>query len=302
MRLAVRFCGLLVLILVASEVSAQNSSANLLGPYFGQTLPGAVPVLFAPGIVSARGSLETSVAVGPDGREIYFTRGSRSGNRVMVSRLTVSGWTEPEEAPFSRGYDSMEPAFAADGRRLYFVSERPAPGSRGPEPRTWVVERTAAGGWSEPRFHGSVMSVSSTRSGNLYALSFRGPRGLVVVPRMASGEYGTPRPVLEAAASRCGGGHPAVAPDESYILSEVRQPDGRERYALQACFRRPDGTWSAPQYLGDVLDTPGGQWIPTISADGSFIFFTCGEDDVYWVSARVLDGSRARALAQPGSR
>lgn len=42
-------------------------------PYLGQTPPGSVPQIFAPGIVSLTNRLETYPAFSPDGKDMYFS-------------------------------------------------------------------------------------------------------------------------------------------------------------------------------------------------------------------------------------
>jgi glyoxylase-like metal-dependent hydrolase (beta-lactamase superfamily II) len=271
---------------------------GLRGPYLGQEPPGLTPRIFAPGIVSSAGNLEFSLAVSPDGKEIYFTRRRDPGgqNVLMVCRLEADGWRAPVEAEFAKGFPSNEPHITPDGRRLYFGCNRIRPGAERPEYAIWVVERSPDGAWGEPRYHGPGMFVSAALSGNLYMTDVSGIVGRdrpVVVYPWTGDRYGAPQ--------RAGGGvntpvvadHAFIAPDESFILfdSPVR-PGGQGGYGdLWVCFKNQDGAWSEAFNLGDTVNTPATNFCPALSPDGKYLFFgTCR--DIYWVSAEVIEKAR----------
>lgn len=286
-----------------------GSRTGLTGPYFGQKPPGLTPEIFAPGIVSAAGHFDFAITFTPDGKEIYFTQRRDGGtNALMVARLAADGWSAPEEAGFAKGYPANEPHVTPDGRKLYFGSRRPRTSGAEAEYGLWVVERTAGGGWSEPRYHGPGMYVSAARGGNLYMTDITnaagaGPGNAIVYP-WADSRYGPPR--------RLGGGvnspnvadHSFIAPDESYILFDSTRPGGQGGEGdLYVCFRKPDGSWSEAVNLGDAVNTPGITFCPSVSPDGQYIFYTANLD-IYWVSAQVLEPLRAKAPGReraPGS-
>ena len=71
----------------------------------------------------------------------------------IISILNKGGvWSDPEVLPFSEEYVNNEPCLSPDGKRLFFVSNRPRSGKGEGEklPDIWVVEKTA-GKWGEPR-------------------------------------------------------------------------------------------------------------------------------------------------------
>src|SRR4030042_4484543 len=61
-------------------------------------------------------------------------------------------WTPPAWASFSGpDVDDDVPFFSPDGRRIYFISRRPLPGTtEGGGEKIWFADRTP-GGWSEPQ-------------------------------------------------------------------------------------------------------------------------------------------------------
>jgi Tol biopolymer transport system component len=280
-----------------------GSRTGLTGPYFGQKPPGLTPEIFAPGIVSAAGHFDFAITFTPDGKELYFTQRRDGGTNVlMAARLATDGWSAPEEAGFAKGFPANEPHVTPDGRKLYFGSRRPQTSGAEAEYGLWVVERTAGGGWSEPRYHGPGMYVSAARNGNLYMTDITnaagaGPGNAVVYP-WADGRYGPPQ--------RLGGGvnspnvadHSFIAPDESYILFDSTRPGGQGGEGdLYVCFRKPDGSWSDAVNLGDAVNTPGITFCPSVSPDGQYIFYTANLD-IYWVSAQILEPLRTKALGR----
>jgi ankyrin repeat protein/tetratricopeptide (TPR) repeat protein len=282
-----------------------GAQTGLQGPYLGQKPPGLRPEVFAPGIVSSAKAVEFGVTFSPDGREMYFTRRKDGGqNTIMVTRWEKEGWTAPDEAAFAKGFPSNEPYITPDGRKLYFGCNRTRPGAERAEYGIWVVERTAAGDWGEPRYHGPGMYVSAARNGDLYMTDVAGivspDRPVVVYPQTGDG-YGAPQ--------RLGGGvnapvvadHGFIAPDESYIIFDSPlRPGSQGGYGdLYVCFKKPDGAWGEALNLGDVVNTPATNFGPMVTPDGKCIFY-CTRQDIYWVSAEILTPFKAKVLGPGG--
>nr|WP_295375273.1 hypothetical protein [Pseudoxanthomonas sp.] len=83
---------------------------------------------FAPGVVSTSFS-EIRLTLSPDGgTAIWFSRdrpGGAGGYDLWMSRRTGEGWSVPAPLPFNSAGRDFDPAFSADGRQLYFCSDRP---------------------------------------------------------------------------------------------------------------------------------------------------------------------------------
>lgn len=86
------------------------------------------PVRFAPGTVSTDYS-EIRLTISPDGtRALWFSRnrpGGPGGYDIWMSRRTGDTWSPPESVPFNSAGRDFDPAFTADGRYVYFCSDRP---------------------------------------------------------------------------------------------------------------------------------------------------------------------------------
>jgi Tol biopolymer transport system component len=99
---------------------------------------------------------ESSPAFSPDGREVFFFRGDPTFSRYRLfhSRCADGRWTTAVEPPFAATaeFDEADPAFSADGGRLYFVSSRGDDRPRGEaDLDIWFVERDSLGTWGVPQ-------------------------------------------------------------------------------------------------------------------------------------------------------
>ena len=114
---------------------------------------GSQPRHWTPAALSSE-LYESSPTFSADGRELYFFRADRSfgGYRLLQSECRDGHWTSPVEPAFAAPKPALEsdPALDADGRRLYFVSNR---GAADPDDLDiWMVERAARGAkWGVPR-------------------------------------------------------------------------------------------------------------------------------------------------------
>lgn len=111
---------------------------------------------------------ESTLAFAPDGRTVYFTRndlvGKKRGKdaanttRLKLYRATLqdSVWTDIVALPFNvPGYNTAHPALTADGKTLFFASDRP--GTLG-ESDIYKVAVLEDGGFGEPENLGPVVN------------------------------------------------------------------------------------------------------------------------------------------------
>ena len=267
----------------ADAISAQDTFPVLIGPYLGQKWTGPGSELFAPHVVST-GLFESDIAFAPDGRACYFTVTLPPALSVIVEMKQEKGhWTAPEVAPFSQGRGDGNPAITPDGRRFYFASMRALDGGSKPaaRPNPWVMER-AGDGWGPPRplnipvgEKQYIMNILPVRSGSLYLTLREGQRETICVSRMQDGSYQLPEPLpkeINGGKLQMAG---FVAPDESYLLlSAFDAPGSLGGSDLYVSFRRPDSTWSTSVNLGPAVNTPDNEFIPYVSPDGKYLFFS----------------------------
>ncbi len=291
-----RHCGGAIVLLGAVACNAPKPVVEefplLRGPYLGQTPPGEIPQVFAPGIVST-GTYERDIAMTPDGAEIYYGLVVGRHAVIMQTRLVDDRWTEPQIAPFSRDprHMTLEPHISPDGQRFFFLSTRPPGGGSVPDSQVgewvnqdiWVMDRTDDG-WSEPYNLGPPVNSdqpeffpSVTLDGTLYFTREEPePRAsLIYRSRLVDGRYLEPERLPREVNSTDQQYNAFIAPDERYIVLGVFGREdaigGTDYYVV---FRNQDDTWSRPVNLGDRINRArGAEWSPYVSPDGKYFFF-----------------------------
>src|SRR6202011_1822690 len=71
---------------------------------------------------------------------------------IFTSTFRHGRWSEPAVAPFSGRYWDFDAVFSPDGSKVFFGSDRPAPGrvKADKDFDIWMVEKTERG-WTEPQ-------------------------------------------------------------------------------------------------------------------------------------------------------
>ena len=249
--------------------------------------PGAAagPELYGEGVFSTP-AWDFFMAWEPDGKTVYFCRanGSFTWFTILESRLEGGRWSEPRVAPFSGRWSDADPHLSPDGRRLFFISNRPATGdTAAAEYDAWYVEKTASG-WSEPRSAGAPVNGPRTEwspavaaNGNLYFGTVReggkGGNDLYVARRVGAG-YAEPENLGDSINTSRGELEPWIAPDESYLIfSGQGRMDGVGGLDLYVAERR-GGVWQKARLLGGGVNTPAGDFNPSVSPDGRWLYFS----------------------------
>jgi hypothetical protein len=318
----------------SEDKPASTSFSKLSGPYLGQPLPDSVPRLFAPGVVST-GMFTRDVAISPDGKEIFFcvALGNYTYSTILYTRQVNGSWSQPEIVPFSGGpgVTDLEPAFSADGSRLYFLSSRPDGEEDPGDQDIWYVSRTETG-WSHPMNLGEPVNTdggeffpSLTRDGTLYFTRNKKGSGLnqIYRSRWENGAFQEPELLPEQV--NCGSNrfNAFIAPDESYlIVPAVGMPDAYDGVDYYLVFRNKEDQWSEPVNMGKHINLDNARgWSPYVSPDGNYFFFMAtrtremeeadwnfeklkelynspgnGNADIYWVDAGFVKTLKQKAL------
>lgn len=86
-----------------------------------------MPQMFAPGVITSEYS-DVRLTLSPDGQTaLWFSRnrpGGPGGYDIWMSRRTDGRWQPPRPAPFDSTARDFDPAFSADGKFVYFASDR----------------------------------------------------------------------------------------------------------------------------------------------------------------------------------
>lgn len=301
---------MIIILVLLVKFSFGQQFTDLYGDYLGQTPPGDTPVVFARGIVSSVYQEHGTPAFSPDGNEIFWQTNRLDNEKWIISVMTMQrtggSWSAPELTPFGSG-----PVFSPDGNRLYF-------GSKGKGDDPYFVEKQG-NGWGKPNYLGLIArfpelqraaQLSITSNGTLYFISYAEGKELwqnFGIYRMVfiNGEYAKPE-LLPANINFPGGIRnwaPFIAPDESYLIfCSTRGLPASDQGDLFVCFRQPDGSWTDPVTLGSPINTDQMERFSAVSPDGKYLFFTRDtpgyDEDVYWVSAKIIDRLREKSEAK----
>jgi WD40-like Beta Propeller Repeat len=245
----------------------------------------ATPRLLAPGVIST-GDIEFGPTFEPDGKTVYFTKGSPGLRRVawiVVSHFRSGAWTTPEVAPFSGRYSDLDPTVSPDGKRLFFASNRPTEGT---EPRKdldlWVVEKTERG-WSEPKNLGAPVNsagIETTTSvaadGTLYfssgGRSGGRPGRRLFRARLIGGRYDEPEPLPAPIDGGEEDSNQYVSPDGTTLIFSSKRPGAADPALFVSHLR--NGAWSEPVSVGARLNAEYAPYTPVVSPDGRTFYFT----------------------------
>jgi Tol biopolymer transport system component len=285
--------------LIGSHTQAGEDSFPVLnGPYFGQQEPGLQAQPFAPGLVSLQGRYEFALSFSPAGDELLFTQQvPEQSVSVYHSRVEGNAWTEPVPIRLSDGarQEEMEAFFAPNGELIFF-----APYDEGMDVRIWSLE-VGPDGWRNPR---EVASPVADHPAFYPTLSNRGTLYFTNLARRkiyrAELDGLTVSSVEDAGLEF--GGHAFIAPDESFVLVDAREPDSLGGSDIYVAFRRPDGIWARPLHLGAEVNSGFDETCPSLSADGRYLFFSRYDEpddvsDIYWIDSAVIDAVRDEATA-----
>jgi Tol biopolymer transport system component len=171
---------------------------------------------------------DVRLALSPDGQWALWGIGrSDAPSDIVVSRKTPSGWSAPQPVPFNSPRNDFDPAFSADGRTVYFFSDRD--GGYGKSDLYEIAFDPASGTWGAPANLGANVNSSGdewapsvTKDGNLLLFSSDGHGGYgkhdLFVSRKENGVWGKPENLGPGINSADEEFDAAFAPDERTIV------------------------------------------------------------------------------------
>ncbi|MCI0751748.1 MAG: hypothetical protein L0Y35_07910 [Flammeovirgaceae bacterium] len=247
--------------------------------------PPSHATLFAEGFISTSIN-ERDFAISPNGNEIYYTISTpqSSFQTIAVIKKDKNGlWSTPAIAPFAGKFSDLEPAFSADGKKLYFASNRPVQGNKPKDFDLWVVERNFAG-WGEPKNLGSPINTetdefypSIARSGNLYfTAQYAGGVGREDIYQAVwiNNHYEKPIALDTTVNSSLYEFNAFVDPDEQFILfTSYGRKDDTGRGDLYISEKGKAGKWMPARNLKSINSNKL-DYCPYVSPDKKLLFFT----------------------------
>jgi Tol biopolymer transport system component len=312
----------IMLFLACQEATVENSQ-KLHSPYFGLT-PTESPQMLAPGIISTALG-EYNGTFSPDGKTFFYTSEVAGKGHIVYTQLQADNtWSKPAIAPFSGQYSEYDPLFAPDGSLLYFSSQRPVnPSDRSRQTHIWSVKRTA-NGWGEPKHvplsgQGDYYS-SLTRQGDIYFNIWN--TGKILRATQTDTGY-VSEALPEIINSRSDVGDPFISPEEDYLIFRAYFNEGYGRGDLYISFNI-NGQWTAPENLGEPINSRAHEICPYVSTDGKLFIFASdrlieeypqgslgalerkfhsydnGQSNIYYMSAAFIAEMKAKHLKDAG--
>lgn len=293
---------------------------------FGLAAPSHAAELLGPGVIST-GLQETTAAFSPDGKMLAFMRSdfAEKDDTILIVQRRGDGWSAPEVAPFSGQWHDSEPTFAPDGKRLYFVSNRPPRAGDAPVTaemggqhfagtNLWFVEHKTDGRWGEPvHVDGAlndgamIYNPSVAANGDIYFSAHRPDAGkfyqIYVVHRAGQG-YTTPERV-DLGDIEHNRMDPCIDPRGRFILYAGNEGDSLGSADIYIAFRQADGRWSKPEHLGGDVNTSSLENAPTLGPHFGELYVSSNrQDDVSFPKKRDdIDSLQKRlSSALNGSR
>lgn len=238
----------------------------------------ATPSLVGDGVISASWS-EFGAAVLPGEQAMFFTVTNMPFTRMTIMYAERAGgrWATPRVAPFSGEWNDGDPAASPDGRRIFYISNRPLDGNVARKDfDIWFVERTDAGAWSAPRSVGesvnddvNVAYPSVASDGTLF---FQKGAEVWQARVRPDGQYApAERVMLGDGQMRVAA--PAITPDKSTLFVIGAGANPRDAGDLFVAFRNGD-SWTPPKRLAAPINSAFGETAPTVSADGRTLYFS----------------------------
>lgn len=293
------FILLFFIVTFSNKAYGQDEFPVLRGPYFGQKLPGEVPEVFAPDIISVKGRSEMGIAFTPDLQQMYFTIQKQYGVPADIYYSTFEGehWSALNKANFTKGKKAgeMEPNVSHNGKRVYFTAYN----ADFSDTKIWYVERIN-GNWSNAvKLDSSlnqdeVMTSTLATNGDIFYTNLT--KGFsTYYARSVNGKYPNPKKAnIEF------GAHAFISPSQDYLLVDSRNREDKNRNDadLYVYFKLKNGEWSQPKNLGPDVNSNFDETVSTVSPDGKLLFFsrrTHGDElDLYWVSTSTIERLRPK--------
>ena len=261
-----------------------------VGPYLGQSPPGPIAQVFAPGLICDTRPYqgEGHGHFSADGNTFCFGR----LGYVYITENTDQGWTAPQIVK-SIPYMVWSPCLSPDANSIYFTY------SYDPSKRYSLYRcmRTSQG-WSLPQELGPPFSSSGAYGGFSVAadnsIYFTAGRGRFRVAPFVGNTW--PQVIkIPVEKGNLKGCHPGIAPDASFMVFYSIRPgalSGTET-DLYLTLRRPDGTWTKPRNMGPRINSGYYEFGARISPDKKYMFFTRSTGwhwnlaaDIYWVELK----------------
>jgi hypothetical protein len=180
-----------------------------------------------------------------------------------------------------------------DGKRLYFISEDPLPGtSTSDKENIWMVEKEG-NGWGEPQPLPDTVNalnlhwtISVAENYNLYFSASPSEDSDIYLSRFIGGAYTEAEPLSSSINTTELEFTPNIAPDESYLLF-VRLVNSSAPPFLYISYAQDDG-WSDPQKVENIRYCIS----PIVTPDRMFLIYLSSPYSLEWRDTSFIEKLR----------
>jgi tetratricopeptide (TPR) repeat protein len=284
-----------VIFIISSNNIAQlteNNESALISEYPSLNEPGLLPMIFGADIISLDTTRDRDITFSSDMNELYFTRSINRQLKIYIMKKVNGVWTMPQPASFTDEYQSAEPVFSPDGRKLFYISTRPLSGS-GDEDNfnIWFVKKENEN-WGIPKRLSESIDFypTFTKENKVY---FTDAQNDLYTAELKNSQLVNRQKLSENINTIGAEYNSMVAHDESYLIfTSFGWGDGFGGGDLFISFKDENGDWNKPINMGGGINSNGHEYCPSLSPDGKYLFFTSNKnnsDDIYWVDAAIID-------------
>ncbi len=203
-------------------------------------------------------------------------------------------------------YEELAPVISPDGRTIYFIVDGSPHGegkqdiyfSRLDENGEWLPAENV-GPPLNTKGHDGILSVSPDGTSALLGGVYRGDGSKGnghSIARMKGGRWRDPEEVkIDDYYNNNQLTSAFLSTSGKYLLLALERRDGQGDLDLYVCFKKGDGSWTAPKSLGSDINTDGTDGTPFLATDDKTLYFSSngrvglGSQDMY--KAERLDDS-----------
>lgn len=225
--------------------------------------------------------------------------GIESSKQALEMKKATTRYVIQEVAVLNTEYYDMVPVFGdRQGKELYFTSNRPGSTGEdlndrkmGPNGDVWVTIKDPKGHWGQPEIVAGVNSghdegaiaFNSKFTEMYFTRCEKDPKGKkslgcniwMVTKKGKKWEGETMVELKPKDNDSLTVGHPALAPDDSYMIFASDMPGGQGgRDLWMTKYDKREKKWMEPVNLGPGINTPGDELFPYIHPKTGALFFS----------------------------
>lgn len=292
-------------------------------PYFGLEPPVDQAEIFMPGLITTYGR-NGNLTFLDKGRFCVFTT-DETGTQFTL--LKEGRWTEPQHVPWSYKQGLFDYTLGGDGSTFYWQSDRLTHAEDKEKDINIWYSKLYSTTWSEPTPLPEIVNhpdsneiyPTATADGSIYYFCLDRPDSLgtdIYCNKKINGEYQKAERLPWPINTNYSELDFIVAPDESYLIFASSRPGGYGQCDNYITFREHDGSWTHPVNMGKIVNSYGNDMRCSVTHDGHCFFFGStrasaipkgeefesklalkyGDNDVYWIDARIISELREAVI------